>query len=65
MLVVTRLIIENGSAMKDYFAPYANERLLALAESHWKAMKLATRKGVRMVLGTDIAGALFLVMRRT
>ena len=56
MLVATRLIIENGLAMKDYFAPYAYQKLLALADNHWKAMQIAIKKGVKMAIGTDTTG---------
>ena len=56
MLVATRLIVENGLAMKDYFAPYAYAKLVALAGSHWDAMQLAIKKGVKMAIGTDTTG---------
>ena len=56
MLVATRLIIENGLAMKDYFAPYAYQKLLELASSHWEAMQTAIRKGVKIAIGTDTTG---------
>ena len=56
ILVATRLIVENGLANKDFFAPYAYEKLLKLANSHWSAMQLAIRKGVKMAIGTDTSG---------
>lgn len=58
ILVATRLIIENGLAMKDYFAPYAYQKLLEVAEAHWSAMKLAVSKGVKMAIGTDTTGTI-------
>ena len=56
ILVATRLIVENGLANKDFFAPYAYEKLLKLAGYHWEAMQLAIKKGVKMAIGTDTSG---------
>ena len=56
ILVATRLIVENGLANKHFFAPYAYEKLLKLANTHWGAMQLAIKKGVKMAIGTDTSG---------
>ena len=57
ILVATRLIIANGLALGEkYMAPYAWEKLKVLAESHWKAMQIAVRKGVKIAIGTDTTG---------
>lgn len=56
ILVATRLIVENGLANKDFFAPYAYEKLLKLANHHWGAMQLAVKKGVKMAIGTNTSG---------
>lgn len=56
ILVATRLIVENGLANKHFFAPYAYEKLLKLANDHWCAMQIAIKKGVKMAIGTDTTG---------
>lgn len=56
ILVATRLIVENGLSMKDFFAPYAYAKLLEIANAHWEAMQLAIKKGVKMATGTDTTG---------
>jgi imidazolonepropionase-like amidohydrolase len=57
ILVATRLIVANGLALgEQYFAPYAWAKLKALADSHWKAMQIAIRKGVKIAIGTDTTG---------
>jgi imidazolonepropionase-like amidohydrolase len=56
-LVATRLIIANGLTLGEkYMAPYAWEKLKALADSHWKAMQTAIHKGVKIAIGTDTTG---------
>jgi imidazolonepropionase-like amidohydrolase len=51
-LVATRLIIANGLTLGEkYMAPYAWEKLKALADSHWRAMQTAIHKGVKIAIG--------------
>jgi imidazolonepropionase-like amidohydrolase len=56
MLVATRLIVENGLAQKDFFAPYAYKKLLEIAGANWNAIKIAIKKGVKIAIGTDTTG---------
>ena len=44
--------------MKDFFAPYAYQKLLATAKAHEKAMEIAIEKGVKFATGTDTAGSI-------
>ena len=57
ILVATRLIVANGLALgEEYFPPLQLRKLKALADSHWKAMQTAIRKGVKIAIGTDTTG---------
>lgn len=58
VLVATRLIVENGLHMKDYFTPVGYAKLEAVATAQWKAMKLAIAKGVTCAIGTDSTGSI-------
>ena len=44
ILVATRLIVESGLSMKNYMPPYAYAKMVELADSHLKAMKIAIKK---------------------
>jgi imidazolonepropionase-like amidohydrolase len=59
VLVPTRLIVEeflaNGRAMG--LPDYAYTKLVAIADRHAEAMSLAHERGVRIALGTDVAGS--------
>ncbi len=56
ILVPTRYIVEKllEGAEKTGIPDYALEKLRAIADKHFKAMKLAIRMGVTIALGTDI-----------
>ena len=56
MLVATRLILENGLALKDFMPPFAYEKMKVLADSHWNGLQTAIRKGVKIATGTDTVG---------
>lgn len=53
VLVSTRLIVENGLKLKDFFSPSGYAKLKATAEAQEKAMRIAVKKGVKMATGTD------------
>jgi imidazolonepropionase-like amidohydrolase len=54
MLVPTRFIVEVGLRSKDRMPDYAYNKMVAIADSHLEAMKIAHDAGVRIALGTDI-----------
>lgn len=53
ILVSTRLIVENGLKLKEFFSPAGYAKLEAVAKAQEKAMQIAVRKGVTMAIGTD------------
>lgn len=53
ILVSTRLIVENGLKLKEFFSPAGYAKLEAVAKAQEKAMQIAVRKGVKMAIGTD------------
>lgn len=53
ILVSTRLIVENGLKLKEFFSPAGYAKLEAVAKAQEKAMQIAVRKGVKMATGTD------------
>jgi len=53
ILVSTRLIVENGLKLKEFFSPSGYAKLEAVAKAQEKAMRIAVRKGVKMAIGTD------------
>lgn len=53
ILVSTRLIVENGLKLKEFFSPAGYAKLEAVAKAQEKAMQTAVRKGVTMAIGTD------------
>jgi imidazolonepropionase-like amidohydrolase len=57
MLVPTRFIVEQGLKAKDRLPAYAYEKMLAIADSHLRAIHIAHDAGVRIALGTDIFAA--------
>jgi imidazolonepropionase-like amidohydrolase len=58
-LVPTRLIVEEFLAygVSHGLPDYAHRKLLAVADQHAQAITLAHERGVRIALGTDIAGS--------
>ena len=54
ILVPTRLIVEEGLRSKGRMPDYAYRKMVAIADSHLRAMKIAHEAGVRIALGTDI-----------
>jgi imidazolonepropionase-like amidohydrolase len=54
ILVPTRSIIEDILAHLDDVPPYAARKLVAIAEIHADAMRLAIERGVTIAMGTDI-----------
>lgn len=58
ILVTTRLIVENGLVMKDFFSPAGYAKLEAVAAAQWNAMQLAIKKGVKCAIGTDSCGSI-------
>lgn len=53
ILVSTRLIVENGLKLKEFFSPSGYAKLEAVAKAQEKAMRIAVRKGVNTATGTD------------
>lgn len=56
VLVPTRMIIDEGLAMKDTIPAYAYRKLVALADQHAEALQIAIAAGVTIAMGTDIFG---------
>ncbi|MGO9342034.1 MAG: metal-dependent hydrolase family protein [Acidimicrobiales bacterium] len=54
VFVPTRLIVEQGLLAKDRMPDYAYQKMVAIADSHLKAMTIAHEAGVTIALGTDI-----------
>ncbi len=54
ILVPTRLIVEQGLRSKGLMPDYAYQKMVAIADSHLQAMKIAHQAGVKIALGTDI-----------
>jgi imidazolonepropionase-like amidohydrolase len=54
ILVPTRFIVEQGLRSKDRMPDYAYRKMVAIADSHLQAIKIAHDAGVRIALGTDI-----------
>lgn len=54
ILVPTRLIVEQGLRSKDRMPDYAYQKMVAIADRHLQAMKIAHEAGVTIALGTDI-----------
>ncbi len=53
-LVPTRFIVEQGLRSKDRMPDYAYQKMVAIADSHLQAIKIAHEAGVSIALGTDI-----------
>jgi imidazolonepropionase-like amidohydrolase len=58
ILVPTRLIVEQGLALKDHLPDYAAKKMEMVADSHKNAMRIAHEAGVKIALGTDIFASL-------
>jgi imidazolonepropionase-like amidohydrolase len=56
-LVATRHVIEAGLKNLDKLNPPTAKKMVNIAESHLRAYQTAVRKGVKIALGTDIAGS--------
>jgi imidazolonepropionase-like amidohydrolase len=54
ILVPTRSIIEDILLNLDTVPPYAAAKLVAIADTHADAMRLAIQRGVTVAMGTDI-----------
>jgi imidazolonepropionase-like amidohydrolase len=54
ILVPTRFIVEQGLRSKGLMPDYAFKKMVAIADSHLQAMKIAHEVGVTIALGTDI-----------
>lgn len=54
ILVPTRTIIENMLAALDTVPPYAAAKLVAIAQTHADALRMAIERGVVVAMGTDI-----------
>jgi imidazolonepropionase-like amidohydrolase len=54
ILVPTRFIVEELLTMEEHVPAYAYKKIMALADSHAQAMKVAVAVGVKMAMGTDI-----------
>ena len=54
ILVPTRFIIDALKDMEDVVPRYAYEKLVAVADHHAKALKIAIAMGVKIAMGTDI-----------
>ncbi|MCY3410052.1 MAG: amidohydrolase family protein [Candidatus Heimdallarchaeota archaeon] len=56
ILVPTRYVIEKllHNAANMGVPQYAIDKLNALADQHWQALKMAIRKGVKIAIGTDM-----------
>jgi len=52
--VPTRFIVEQGLRSKDLMPDYAYRKMVAIADSHLQAIKIAHDAGVIIALGTDI-----------
>jgi len=53
MLVPTRFIVEDGLAIEAAWPPYAYKKLVAIAEHHAVALKVAIAHGVTIAAGSD------------
>ncbi|KAL2787434.1 hypothetical protein BJX66DRAFT_310962 [Aspergillus keveii] len=56
-LVATRHVIEAGLRSLETLNPETAAKMVAIAEAHLHAYKTAVRHGVKIALGTDIAGS--------
>ncbi|OJJ01956.1 hypothetical protein ASPVEDRAFT_52764 [Aspergillus versicolor CBS 583.65] len=56
-LVATRHVIEAGLRNLETLNPETAQKMVAIAESHLRAYQTAVRHGVKIALGTDIAGS--------
>ncbi|KAH8889043.1 amidohydrolase 1, partial [Thozetella sp. PMI_491] len=56
-LVATRHVVEAGLKRLDKMHPATARKMVMVAESHKKAYQTAIRLGVKIAMGTDIAGA--------
>ena len=54
ILVSTRFIVEELLGLEDQIPAYAFRKIIALADIHAQAMKIAVSAGVTMAMGTDI-----------
>jgi imidazolonepropionase-like amidohydrolase len=54
ILVPTRFIIDALKDMEDVVPRYAYEKLVAVADHHAEALKIAIAMGVKIAMGTDI-----------
>ena len=54
ILVPTRFIIDALKDMEDVVPRYAYEKLVAVADHHAEALKIAVAMGVKIAMGTDI-----------
>ena len=54
ILVPTRFIIDALKDMEDVVPRYAYEKLIAVADHHAEALKIAIAMGVKIAMGTDI-----------
>jgi imidazolonepropionase-like amidohydrolase len=54
ILVPTRFIVEQGLRAKDKMPGYAYAKLVAIADRHLEAIKIAHATGVSIAVGTDI-----------
>ena len=54
ILVSTRFIVEELLGLEDQVPAYAFRKIIALADIHAQAMKIAASAGVTMAMGTDI-----------
>lgn len=56
-LVATRHVVESGLKNLDKLNPPTAKKMVNIAESHLRAYQTAVSKGVKIALGTDIAGS--------
>ncbi|KAL4789267.1 hypothetical protein BDV19DRAFT_395202 [Aspergillus venezuelensis] len=56
-LVATRNVVEAGLRSLETLNPETAKKMVAIAEAHLHAYKTAVRHGVKIALGTDIAGS--------
>ena len=57
ILVPTRFIVEQGLESKERMPEYASRKMVAVADSHLQAIKIAHEAKVTIALGTDIFAA--------
>jgi imidazolonepropionase-like amidohydrolase len=59
ILVPTRTIVEEylAAGLASGLPDYAHRKLVAVAERHFEAVSFAHERGVRIAMGTDIAGS--------